>query len=120
MNSHSIKLTGTFDIPQPLEIDTSYTMVLQAEIISIAKHSQENGEYEFVYTAKSLVGEATDGKRVIKLEDKKKQSVKLRGQLVAIAQDRGLDPEQFYEAVMVKFRHHTLAILDFLEGLDNA
>lgn len=118
MNSHAVKLTGKFEIPEPLEIDTSYLITIAADITSISKESQENGEYEYTYTAKPTAGsiQAVGGK-VVKLEDKKKQSVKLRQQLAFIAQERGIDPEKFYQATMTDFRHFTLEILDFLEGI---
>lgn len=119
MNSHAIKLTGKFEIPTPLEIDKSYDLRLRVGISGISKQSQENGEYEFVYKAVPEFGEVEkESGEVIRLQDKKKQSVKLRAQLAQIGTDRGLDPEVFYEATMVKFRHYTLEILDFLEGLE--
>ena len=119
-NSHQIRLTGSFEIPNALEIDISYPFVFEGDVISISKHSNENGEYEFVYKIKPLNGSVImeSGQKVIKLIDKKKQSVKLRAQLAAIALDRGLEPEAFYEATLVKFRHYTMEILDFLEGLE--
>lgn len=120
MNSHAIKLTGKFEVAEPLEIDKSYGIKIMGGIVSISKQSQENGEYQFTYKIVPEFGEVEkDNGTVIKIQDKKKQSVKLRSQLAQIAQDRGLDQEEFYQATMVKFRHYTLEILDFLEGLKN-
>lgn len=117
-NSHAIKLVGKFEISQPLNIDHNYTIALTADITSIAKHSQENGEFEYIYTAKAITGEATDGKAVIKLPQKGRQSVLLRGQLAVIATDRDLDPETFYNATMGSLRHNMVAVLDLIESLD--
>ena len=118
--SNSIKLTGRFEIPEGLEIGTNYTITLDAEITSISKHSQEDGSYEYVHTAKPVTGEiiANAGK-VLKLGDKKKQSVKLRQQLGFIARERGIDEETFYNETLTDFRHYTLEILDFLKGIKN-
>lgn len=119
-NSNSVKLSGKFEIPEGLEIDTNYTINIDAEITSISKHSQEDGSYEYVHTAKPVTGEiiANAGK-VLKLKDKKKQSQLLRQQLGFIARERGIDEETFYNECMTDFRHYTLEILDFIEGQKN-
>lgn len=119
MNSHAIKLTGKYKIAEPLDIDNSYNTSLLVSITGISKHSQENGEFEFVYHAKPEYGEVgkSNGK-ILKMQDKKKQSVKLRQQLGFIAKDRGLDENEFYENTMVKIRHYLPEILDLIVGLE--
>ena len=118
MNSHQIKISGSFEIPEPLEINTTYALGISAEITDINKSSDDAGGFIYSYKAKPIIGQASDGKKTIKFKDNKKQSWKLRYQLMAIAQDRGLDGEKFYTDTMIKLRHHTLAVLDFLEGLN--
>ena len=116
-NSHQIRLSGNFEISEPLEISTTYAIGLSAEIVSISKESNDDGNFNFIYKAKPIIGQASDGKKTIKFKDNKKQSWKLRYQLMAIAQDRGLDGEKFYTDTMIKLRHNTLAVLDFMESL---
>jgi len=119
MNSHQLKLSGTFELPNPLEIDKNYGIFADVDIVSISKASQEDGSFEFVYSAKPTIGEVKmPNGEVIKLVDKKKQSVKLRQQLGFIAKDRGLNEQEFYETTMVKIRHYLLEILDLVEGLE--
>lgn len=119
MNSHAIKVNGKFEIAEPLEIDHSYNIELRADITAISKNSQENGEFEFIYHAKPEIGgiEMDNGK-MLKMQDKKKQSVKLRQQLGFIAKDRGLDEQKFYEETLTKIRHYLPEILDLIVGLE--
>lgn len=119
MNSNQIKLSGNFEIPEALEIDRSYQIQLEVDIKSISKNSEEDGTYNFVFTAKPLKGDIIGvGEKNIKLKDKRKQSVKLRQQLGFLARDKGLDENEFYEVTMTKVRHHLLEILDYLESLN--
>lgn len=121
MNSNTIRLTGKFEIPEPLDIDHSYTSQITFGITGITKKSQENGEFEFTYHAKPEIGDIIlKNGAIIKFKKKVKQSVLLRQQLMFIARERGIDEEKFYDDTMIQFRHNTLEILDFLEGLNNA
>lgn len=118
MNNHLLKITGVSELPNQLELGESYTFLLTADVNSIKKEDENNGTFTFTYSAKQLTGEVKDklGK-IVKFQDKKSQSKKLRSQLVAIALDRGLEPEKFYSDTMVDFRHFTLEILDFISSL---
>ena len=118
MNSHILKVTGVSELPNQLELGEEYTFLLTADVTGIKKESTEDGTFTFTYSAKQLTGEIKDklGK-IVKFQDKKSQSKKLRSQLVAIALDRGLEPEKFYQDTMVNFRHFTLEILDFISSL---
>lgn len=117
MDSNQIRLTGSFELPSPVEIDKNYTLTVSADIVSVSKHSNDDGSYTYVYRAKVLTGEASDGQKVIKLVDKTHHSAKLRAQLGFLATERGLEPEQFYNAVMGDLRHNLLMVLDLLEGI---
>lgn len=120
MNSHTVKITGLSEIESPLEIGKSYEIKSKTECTSITKTNNDDGSFTFRFLLRQIQTEIIreDGE-VIRVRDNKKQSQKLRSQLVAIAIDRGEDPEKFYEDTMVKFRHYTLEILDFLKGLEN-
>lgn len=118
MNNHLLKITGVSELPNQLELGESYTFLLNADVIAIKKEDENDGTFTFTYSAKQTTGEIKDklGK-VVKFQDKKSQSKKLRSQLVAISLDRGLEPEKFYHDTMVDFRHFTLEILDFISSL---
>lgn len=118
MNSHILKITGVSELPNQLELGESYTLLLQADVTGIKKETNDDGTFNYTYSAKQLTGEVKDklGK-VVKFQDKKSQSKKLRSQLVAIALGRGLEPEKFYTDTMVDFRHFTMEILDFISSL---
>lgn len=118
MNSHILKITGVSELPEALELGKSYSFLIDADLNAIKKEDNDDGSFTFTYSAKQLTGEIKNelGK-IIKFQDKKSQSKKLRSQLVAIALDRGLEPEKFYTDTMVNIRHYTLEILDFIEGL---
>lgn len=89
--SHAIKLSGSFQVEFPLDIDKDYEVTLTGSVDSIAKHSENNGEYEFVYSLKPLFGEVTTDKgKTIKVIKKGSKSQVLRAKILAC----GLDYDQ--------------------------
>jgi hypothetical protein len=89
-NSHSIKLSGKFEIPEPIEIDRDYQISLTGSVDSIAKHS-DGGEISYVYSLKPLYGEVTTDKGdTVKMVKKGSQSQKLRAEILSL----GLNYEQ--------------------------
>lgn len=85
---HSIQLLGKFEIEQPVDIDKSYELKLTGGVTSIAKHSNEDGTFEFVYKIKPESGEVIkDNGDVLKLKQKGSLSQVLRFKI----QDLGLD-----------------------------
>ena len=120
MDSYFIKLSGKFNIPEPLEVDSNLVLGLEVEVDDERKKSNKNGEYDFTYTCPALRGEiVTNLGKKIKFEKKTSDSALLNAQLRMIARERNLDEDKFYHETMVLLRHHTLAVLDFLEGLSN-
>lgn len=120
MPNYFIKLSGKFNINEPLVRGEDYILGLEVNAKTKEEDdAEQTGELDITYKCPVIRGEIVSklGKK-IKIEDKGKQSAKLRQQLVFIAQERGLEPQQFYDATMVKFRHYTMEILDLLEGLE--
>ena len=72
---------------------------------------------DFVLEDFEIIG--TENIKKIKFEKKTSDSALLNAQLRMIARERNLDEDKFYHETMVLLRHHTLAVLDFLEGLSN-
>lgn len=119
MNSFTIKISGESEIEKPLEIGKAYQMQLQADCISITKTDNQDGTFTYKHTLKGTISEVvSELGDTIKVKDKRRQSQKLRGQLVSIAMDNGLDEEVFYEAQMVKIRHYLPEILDYISKLE--
>lgn len=110
MNSNSIQLSGKFEIPETLEIDNSYSISFSGGVTSISKHSQENGEYEYVYHIKAENGGilATKG-RVVKFIKKGSQAQKLRFELQGLGRD--------YDKDMSKLLNNLDQVLDLLDKL---
>jgi hypothetical protein len=118
MDTQSVRLSGKFNIPEPIEIDNSYTLTLEGSVVSISKFSQENGEYEICYHIKPSHGEITGkGGKTAKLTQKTRHSLILRRLLAQIAQDRGIDADLFYGQVMASLEYNIMFVLDQLEGL---
>lgn len=109
MNSHAIKLNGKFQVDHAPEIDKSYTFKLVGGVNSIAKHSQENGEYEFVYNVKPEFGEILTDGQTIKMRKKGSQSQILRADI--LSQD--LD----YELTMSKIINNLETVLYAIKDL---
>ena len=120
MNEHCIKLTGKFSIPQALDIDKSYDIRLKGGIVSISKQSQENGEFEFTYKLVPEFGEVEkDNGEIVKIQDTKKQSVKLRIRIALEAEQEGKNSQVEYDHYMILLRHFWPEVKNFLEGLEN-
>lgn len=111
MASQQLRLSGSFEIESPLEIDKNYELNLTGGITSISKHSDETGGYDYVYHLKPLFGDIVgDRGALVKLRKKGSQSQKLRFEIMR------RDVE--YEPVMGKFLTHLDDILEFIKTLE--
>lgn len=100
MNEQSIKLSGKFSIPEPLEIDKSYEITLTGGVTSIAKQSNEDGTFEYTHTVKPEFGEVLkDNGKVLKLKKKGSLSQVLRFKI----QGLGLDYEQEMTKIIAQY-----------------
>ena len=96
--SHSIKLSGKFSVEFPLDIDKDYQISLTGSIDSISKHSENNGEYEFVYNLKPLYGEVTTDKGdTVKMIKKGSKSQVLRAKILACGLDYDKEMDKLIE-----------------------
>lgn len=88
MSEHSIKLSGQFNVPEPVMIDHSYNMTLEGSVTSISKHSEENGDFSYVYTLKPIFGEIQSDKgEVLKLKKKGSLAQVLRFKIQGLGLD---------------------------------
>lgn len=56
INTNSIRLTGTYEIPGPLEIDDEVEFVVVADVVKREEKSLQNGEIDVVYILKAMKG----------------------------------------------------------------
>lgn len=111
MSSQSIKINGSFEIPEPVELDKSYDLTLRGGVTSISKYSEENGEFSYVFNLKPEFGEVTmDKGKTLKLRKKGSQSQRLRADILS----RDLD----YEGTMSKIITHLDALLEVLDKFE--
>lgn len=82
MNSHSIKLSGRFEIPEQLEIDKDYNVNITGSIEAISKHS-DGGEFEYVYSLKPMYGDVELKGETVKFVKKGSKSQVLRAKILA-------------------------------------
>lgn len=79
INSHSLRLTGKAESPEPLEIGHNYSVVLEGSIVSATETDNNDGTYSVVYTFRPVkvdvlkpMGEA------LKLKDTRSNSQLIR------------------------------------------
>jgi hypothetical protein len=119
MNSFTVKINGTSEIDQALNIGESYSIYTTADCVAITKSDDQDGNFTFKHVLKPVLSEIR-GKNgvVVQIKDTKKQSVKLRAHLIQIAMDTDRNPEEFYEQTLTKIRHFLPEILGFIERLE--
>lgn len=111
MSSQQLRLSGSFEIEFPLEIDKNYELNLTGGITSISKHSDETGGYDYVYHLKPLFGEVGQEKgKMVKIRKKGSQSQKMRFEIMR----RDID----YEQTMTKFLTNLDDILEFIKTIE--
>ena len=114
-----IKITGSQNISEDLEMDTEYDLSLRAECKSYKPSSNDNGTVNITYYL-SLTGdkfEISDGKKVIKAKDKRKRSQKMRNCFYMIWQEKGSigEFEDYYDQIMAKAIANLEDIILFLK-----
>lgn len=111
MSSQQLRLSGSFEIESPIEIDKNYELNLTGGITSISKHSDETGGYDYVYHLKPLFGEVGQEKgKMVKIRKKGSQSQKMRFEIMR----RDID----YEQTMTKFLTNLDDILEFIKTIE--
>lgn len=114
MNSHTIKISNSAEIPEPLEMDRTYKISLEGDCKDIKKSSNDDGSFTYTYNVKLLTAEIEDDLgQTLKIVDKKKQSQKLRQQIEFTRIESGspLDKEEYYNKVMTAVRHNLQNII---------
>lgn len=114
MNSHTLRISNSAEIPEPLEMDRTYKISLEGDCKDIKKSSNDDGSFTYTYNVKLLTAEIEDDLgQTLKIVDKKKQSQKLRQQIEFTRLESGslMDKEQYYNTVMTVIRHELQDII---------
>lgn len=120
MNSHTLKISNSAEIPEPLEMDRTYRITLEGDCKDIKKSSNDDGSFTYTYNVKLLTAEIEDDLgQTLKIVDKKKQSQKLNAQIRIMAEEDGGDGNLAYEKYMTLLRHYWPSVKDYLDKLDS-
>ena len=106
-NSHTLRITGLAELPEPLEIDKDYLLSVNAGITGITKRTNEQGGFVYTYSAKQRTCEILkDNGQIIKAKVKGSPSKKLRQILWLVwdRSDKSVDEETFYIREMEKIQ----------------
>jgi len=112
MNSYTLRITGTAEIPTPLSQGLDYTIKAQIAIPRVEKIDLENGNFEFLHKGKLINIELAD-----KLGNSYKGTVKgspsqkWRNIIGAV---KGFDE---YDSFMDKMIKHSEQVISFVEKL---
>lgn len=90
-----------------LERGKSYTLAMFCDLVDIQSPDNFDGSYDVVYVLKPT-GELhikDEGKKIITKIDKRRQSQKLRAQIV-MSNETDMDDDEYYNRVMIKIRHY--------------
>ena len=92
------KINAQFELPQDLTIGRDYQIELTGSITACTEKDAENGTFEREYRFKSILGAIKDDLgATIKLTDKTRKSVKLRGM---ITMGMGLEYDDFMNVLL--------------------
>jgi hypothetical protein len=111
MNSHIIKFGSKgFEIPESLEIGNDYLIAVKGSLTGISKDDNHDGSFTFTNKMELTEVELTDKTgKTIKSKDTRKQSQKLRGQIIALGMD--------YDATMTDLRRFLPEVIGYVKTL---
>lgn len=115
MNIHKARISGTFEIDQPLDIKKDYSMALKRIVVKSITKKETNKDDDFIYTYNLENVDITtiiDEGKTIKGEPKS-ASKKLRGAIFYKGEELGVeDSEAFYQKVI----NHLIINIDDIVG----
>jgi len=117
-NEHYLKLIGKVAIPEPLAIDTNYSLAIQGSITGQDVRTNHNGTQDSIWRFEPVKCEIlTPQGKTIKAKDPRKLSQKLRG--VIFATNQGEDEELRYERNLKRLIKNWELVENYLNTLDN-
>ena len=121
INEKIIKITGSVNIPDELQIDCEYVLQCKTSCDKVEKKSNQDGTVNLIYKLR-LSGDMTilDSKlkQLMKAKDTKSMSQKLRGRIYEYQNEKGITipEEEFYRVQMQKLIIYWDMIADFLKN----
>ena len=125
INEHIVSFRGgSFNLPQSLEIDHDYRLLVEGSISKTGDESNEDGTIDRTYYFKPKIGEVQDelGK-TIPLKDKRRMSQKLRGAIWYFREeepdwfDAPLEEEEFYQMAMGGLVFHLPEVMRYIREI---
>lgn len=99
MNSHSVKLSGKFELPEQIELVRDYELKITGSADSVTKNV-ESDQIEYVYNFKPLYGEVISDKgKTIKVVKKGSKSQVLRAKILS----NGLDYDKEMDKIISNY-----------------
>lgn len=102
MNSNVLKITGSAELSEPLELSKDYLISVNCGIDSVKKQSDEQGGFEYIYSARLRTCEILkDNGKIMKAKVKGSMSKKIRREIELRQPDYkpDMDTESFYQLV---------------------
>lgn len=117
-NSNTVSIIGLSEVEEALNFGEDYTIEVKGTCNKVSKTDNEDGSVNYKHSIKQKTASITssDGKQIV-VKDKKSQSLKLRGQLVNIALEAQIEPEEFYETTMIDLRHYLPELIIYIAEL---
>lgn len=120
-NSNKLKLVGTVELMEELQLSHNYHVAVEGSITGSSKNDNEDGTFDETYKLKIATLELLNDKgEVIKAKDKRSMSKKLRGAIYFWREDHKpeVDDELFYNDSMGKIIANIDKILTYVNKLE--
>jgi hypothetical protein len=120
INEHILKISGSSNLPEGLEIDKRYLVSIEVDCTDTVDRSNQNGtinrEYKCKQTGDTQI--LTEGKKIIKAEKKQKRSQKLHAAIWYYWNEHGFEEtfDVYYDRTMAKINSRVPEIIEFLSG----
>lgn len=116
MNSNILKIIGTAELSEPLEIDKDYLFSLNAGITNVSKSSDEQGGFVYTYKAKMRTCEVLkDNGQILRTKVGGKSKSKILYNVLWVLwdkSDKSLDFDEYYERELEKVIENYKKFLD--------
>lgn len=122
MESNKLKLIGSAELNESLEINHDYALAVEGTVTDITKSSDEQGGFVYSHKLKLRVCEVLKSNgEIIKAKVKGSESVKTRLAILGIKDQINpeMEDQQFYEAIQQQFRRFLPEVIKFMESLEN-
>lgn len=105
-NNHILKLTGSCELPNPLDFGKEYELKVRGQINNIRKTDLEDGNFQFTYLLKLITAELA-GSADVPLKIKNSHSKRFRSKIVMSGRD--------YESTMDKLLANFNEVMEWVD-----